>query len=485
MLAGAKTATLDLYGDGLLSLDVTNQVTQAPSGATALVTNTGVIVADGGTVQLTARAADGVVQNLVQAGGSIRAASVGAHLGTVALNGVGGSIIVEGQLAAPGLAPGTTGGAIEVVTTGNVTVASTARIDASGKAGGGVVAIGTTLARARGGPRVKPTVVAANTVVQPGATISANATAKGDGGTVTVLSAATTSFGGTILAQGGPNGGNGGMIETSGVGHLFVTSTAAVSAAAPNGAPGLWLLDPDSNIDITAPSTNPVTSPGAGLYQPVQTAAGDSSTLDPAVINASLAAGTSVTVTTSNPAGTQAGNIRVGVTPGGTDGQISGFNAPNAVTLTLNAGSGGGAGNITVNSPISDSGSANPLSLVLNAGGGIAFSNTVTIAGSLNATAAINNPAGAISVNAGGTIRAAAGITLAGGTGGISLGDNVTASGSTVTLNSAGTIDQIAGAITAGTLIGQRGDLGQLDAAGQSRRHAGCVQHHGRLRTGG
>ena len=32
VLAGAKTATLDLYGDGLLSLDVTNQVTQAPVG---------------------------------------------------------------------------------------------------------------------------------------------------------------------------------------------------------------------------------------------------------------------------------------------------------------------------------------------------------------------------------------------------------------------------------------------------------------------
>ena len=48
VLAGAQTATLDLYGDGLLSLDVTNQVTQAPAGATALVTNTGVIIANGG-----------------------------------------------------------------------------------------------------------------------------------------------------------------------------------------------------------------------------------------------------------------------------------------------------------------------------------------------------------------------------------------------------------------------------------------------------
>jgi large exoprotein involved in heme utilization and adhesion len=33
ILAGAKTATLDLYGDGLLSLDLSNQVTQAPVGA--------------------------------------------------------------------------------------------------------------------------------------------------------------------------------------------------------------------------------------------------------------------------------------------------------------------------------------------------------------------------------------------------------------------------------------------------------------------
>ena len=123
VLAGAKTATLDLYGDGLLSLDVSNQVTKAPGadgGGTALVTNTGTIVADGGTVQLTARAADGIVQTLVQAGGKIRAASMGEQTGTVALNGVGGGIVVEGQLSAPGIAPGTQGGAIEVVTTGNV-----------------------------------------------------------------------------------------------------------------------------------------------------------------------------------------------------------------------------------------------------------------------------------------------------------------------------------------------------------------------------
>ena len=45
VLAGAKTATLDLYGDKLVSLNVTGAVTKAPDGVDALVTNTGVVLA--------------------------------------------------------------------------------------------------------------------------------------------------------------------------------------------------------------------------------------------------------------------------------------------------------------------------------------------------------------------------------------------------------------------------------------------------------
>ena len=67
VLAGAETHTLDLYGDGLVSIDVTGEVRQTPKGrdgkpVTALVTNSGTIAADGGTVLLTAAAADGIVQ---------------------------------------------------------------------------------------------------------------------------------------------------------------------------------------------------------------------------------------------------------------------------------------------------------------------------------------------------------------------------------------------------------------------------------------
>ncbi len=119
VLAGARVATLDLYGDGLLSIDVTGQVRQAPLGpdgkpVTALVTNTGIIRADGGTVQLTAGALDGVIQTLVNSSGKVRAATVADKPGKITLNGVGGSIVVEGQLSAPGNATGTVGGNIEI-----------------------------------------------------------------------------------------------------------------------------------------------------------------------------------------------------------------------------------------------------------------------------------------------------------------------------------------------------------------------------------
>ena len=119
VLAGATTHTLDMYGDGLVSIDITKQVTQAPVGAdgktvTALVTNTGTIAADGGTVQLTARAADGVVNTLVQAGGKVRANTVGARAGQIEITGTGGSVVIEGRVAADGRAPGTTGGSVVV-----------------------------------------------------------------------------------------------------------------------------------------------------------------------------------------------------------------------------------------------------------------------------------------------------------------------------------------------------------------------------------
>jgi len=413
VLASGTETTLDLYGDGMMSIDVSGLVRHLPNGATALVTNTGTIIADGGTVQLSAREADSIVQTLVDAGGTIRASTVGGQAGTIILAGVGGSINIEGQLEAQGMAQGTAGGNIVADASGNVNVASTARIDASGQAGGGVVAIGTTLQRAIGGLGVTATHTATNVTILAGAQIAANATANGNGGRVTVLSTGTTVMDGTISATGGTLGGNGGFVETSGEGILDVGADASVTAAAPNGSPGQWLMDPDSNVLITSSGSQTVSCNADFVCAPTV----DSSVLLASTINNALNNGTSVKVTTTNANGTQAGTITVGnifdeESPN--DGEILLSNRK-TVTLTLDAGSGGGAGSIVINAPITDTGSNGALSLVLSApNGGINVYNTISIGGNLNATA---------------------------GSGGIGLFSTVTAGGMASSLISAGPID--------------------------------------------
>jgi len=84
--------------------------------------------------------------------------------------------------------------------------------------------------------------------MQQGATIAADAKANGNGGRVAVVSdqvKGTTRVDGWISARGGPQGGDGGFIDTSGF-MLSVGSNAAidVGARASSGQPGTWLLDP-------------------------------------------------------------------------------------------------------------------------------------------------------------------------------------------------------------------------------------------------
>ncbi len=231
VLAGAETHTVDLYGDGLLSIDVTGQVRQAPRGpdgkpVTALVTNTGTVVADGGSVTLTAAAADGLVQTLVQAGGRLQANAAEGRPGTVIVAGVGGSVRIEGRVSTNG------GGTVLATATDAVTVAAPARITANG----GTVIIGNRTATR-------------TVTVEPGATIAANARLSGNGGTVKLLSSGTTTFDGRVFARGGRERGDGGAVEISGG---TVALTGRVDAGAPHGTAGNLLIDP---TDVTISST--------------------------------------------------------------------------------------------------------------------------------------------------------------------------------------------------------------------------------------
>uniref|UniRef100_UPI00258D2EEB two-partner secretion domain-containing protein n=1 Tax=Acidiphilium sp. TaxID=527 RepID=UPI00258D2EEB len=275
VLAGASAFTLNLSGDGLISINVTQAVRQIDLGGrkvTALVTNEGTIIANGGRITLTARAVDGLIQQLLDVGGTLRADSVGRQPGAITIQGVGGDLQVAGQLLARGETPGSSGGTIAVDATGNVSVASTARIDASGPAGGGVVALGTDAARALQGPSDTMAPKAARVAIAQGATISADATRNGNGGRITVLSRDRTTAAGTISAQGAGNG-DGGLIEISSDGVISLSGTDTTFA--PSGRNGTILLDPQTLI-VTASGGTP--SAGTTTTSGTLTVGTDSST---------------------------------------------------------------------------------------------------------------------------------------------------------------------------------------------------------------
>ncbi|OYV62705.1 MAG: hypothetical protein B7X01_01275, partial [Acidiphilium sp. 21-62-4] len=267
VLAGAETFTLDLYGDQLISLDVTSAVRPvdfAGRKVAALVTNHGVIIADGGSIKLTAREADGLIQRLLNVGGTLRADSVGQSKGQITIDGVGGDIQIAGNLLARGTAPGSSGGTIGIDATGNVSVAKSARINASGAAGGGVVAVGTSIQRAVQGAVDTTAPRAAKVSIAQGAMINADATGSGNGGTITLLSAQRTDQGGALSAQGAGSG-NGGMIETSSDGVISLSGTESVFAD--HGQSGEILLDP-ATLVVTAgnPQANPIGNTTFGSF---------------------------------------------------------------------------------------------------------------------------------------------------------------------------------------------------------------------------
>jgi filamentous hemagglutinin family protein len=249
-LVSAITVTLDLYGDGLVSLDVANQLI-SPIGSDPVI-NTGTIRARGGVVQLTGRAADGVVGPF-QVGGVVRTKSVGAKTGTIVVNGVGVGVVVTGTLDASGTQAGDTGGQVEVDMSSSIELTATSVVNVQGEAGGGTVAIGTTLARAVGGPGITSALTSSNVLVDDGARISADALAAGNGGRVAVLSAGQTTMAGTISARGGNPSGNGGFAEISGA--TLLSLTGIVDLSAPFGQGGTLLLDPYDFI-ITTPVAN-------------------------------------------------------------------------------------------------------------------------------------------------------------------------------------------------------------------------------------
>src|SRR5215510_12340591 len=363
-LGSGEAATIDLSGDGFISVAVpSNQVQNLRDGhGKALVSNKGKINANGGTVVLSAATAKNAFQQAVNVPGSIRANSVGVHGGKIVLNGGDGGIVnVGGTLAANGgrsgsggsiavagakisipgkiAANGHKGGHIAVTSAGNLSVAGKvsakgragqggridlagkdislthAKVNASGATGGGLVRIGGQF---RGGNANKsdplyqayvgrwgtlPPIAAAATVkVDAGTKIDVSARRAGDGGTAVIWSNERTSFAGEVRGTGGVNFGNGSYAEVSSKGVLGFSGHVNLKAS--NGPNGTLLLVPINLTNSTASASSQRSSGGdPNTFSPTTSAANsvlNTTDLQNALASANVIATTNGTITVSN-----------------------------------------------------------------------------------------------------------------------------------------------------------------------------------------
>ncbi|NDB95326.1 MAG: hypothetical protein EBZ78_04095 [Verrucomicrobia bacterium] len=248
-----------------------------------------------------------------------------------------------------------------------------AKVNASGGAGGGEVLVGGDyLGKNPDVPHAKAVVMA------PMAEIRADATAKGDGGKVILWSDDYTGFFGEITALGGKEGGNGGFVETSSKNNL--QAFGVVHASAAKGLAGMWLMDPGS---ITIDSSGPTTPGGfSGANPLVFTAPTDPSVVLNRDITSALNQGTSVTIQTGTGAEY---DISVNAAINKT--------LDNATTLKLEA-----TGNITVGADITSI--ANELNMIFNA------DSNDSGAGSFNCNANLLSNGGNVTVTASGVALA-------------------------------------------------------------------------------
>ncbi|WP_049639128.1 filamentous hemagglutinin N-terminal domain-containing protein [Methylophilus sp. TWE2] len=173
----------------------------------------------------------------VNTGGSISAISMNNVGGKIIINAKSGTASVDGTLTAK---QGDKGGEIQV-TGQHVALTEEAKLDASGKQGGGTIALG-------GGYKGQdPNLQNAETLtVAKGAVINADATEQGNGGDIYLWSDNNTLYRGHLSAKGGALNGDGGFAEVSGKQVLNYQGTVDLSAN--NGKFGNLLLDP---TDIT------------------------------------------------------------------------------------------------------------------------------------------------------------------------------------------------------------------------------------------
>ncbi|MBK6908141.1 MAG: filamentous hemagglutinin N-terminal domain-containing protein [Rhodocyclaceae bacterium] len=248
LITTPKGETILAAGNTVQLVDTTTPgVRVEVSGSEGNATNLGEIAAEAGRI--------GIAGVIVKNSGVLNASSAVEEGGRIFLR-ASQDAYVDGNGRI--VTTGTQGGSIDVLGQ-RVAVMDHALLDASAGATGGD---GGTV-RVGGDYQGKNPDVANARITYFGAdaTIRANGSQVGAGGTAIVWADDTTRAYGTIEAKGGSVSGDGGFVETSGKRYLDVNGIRGVDVSRTQGQAGTWLLDPD-DVNIYAGSGTSSTSAG-------------------------------------------------------------------------------------------------------------------------------------------------------------------------------------------------------------------------------
>nr|WP_315204825.1 YDG domain-containing protein [uncultured Albidiferax sp.] len=341
-LASGEAIRLQFEGSSAVGLTVT------PSTIASLVANQRAIQAPGGLIILAAQSAPALASGVIQNSGTLQATGAALKDGRIVLQASDQVLVTGGSLLDVGNAVGT-GGKV-TVTADHIALADSSVVNATGRDGGGTIHIGGAWQGSGDTPQASAVYVGQDVH------LDASATRQGPGGEIVVWSdihkpESATRVYGSLSAQGGAQGGDGGRIETSG--HWLDVSGIRANASATHGRSGLWLLDP-FDLEVTTSATTASTAGGPPFT--FSSGSGATNVLN-TDISAQLNTGTSVVLQTTGTAGDGQGLGDITIQAGADIAKTSGGDA----ALSFKA-----HGNIRMTNSTSITSTAGKLNLVFN-----------------------------------------------------------------------------------------------------------------------
>ena len=451
-IASAETFVLDLYGDNLINLAVSDYLQKQ------LVINSGTIIADGNQILLTAAAGKELVNSLITNSGALQAKSVANQNGEIIIMAEGSNavinnvtelkgvksgaskVLISGLIDASGLQEGESGGKIQILGD-NISLLENVVINASGHTGKYATTLGLEKAAKRlnaaggeiliGGDYLGKGNVpcAIKLSVSPNATVYSDSYEVGDAGRIIFWSDGLNSFSGNVYARslGGAYGiksGDGGFVEISGK-ELVLNEGYYTDLFAASGACGTVFLDP---TDITINKTFLTANASSNI-----TALADNIIFDLKGTVFNLTGDRNFTVTANNLINVvSGGTINTNKISTGGDITISSlsaaaqinlvnlkFNAQNGGALTITTAGATSLGDITAGSANITTGGVTSLgditadsSVDIKTAGATTLANITVTVGSANITTGGVTSLGDITVDSSVDIKTAGATTL-------------------------------------------------------------------------